>query len=398
MGIGAAFQKKRELLMSRSEDVFDVVIIGGGIIGLQTAYELTHRGLKAALLDRKKIGREASWAGAGILSPGATGPLESLRGSERLRAASFRRFPQLAERILEETGIDVGFRRTGGIEIARDSDATAKLAACREIRQGLGINVMDASGEFLADLEPGLSWVSEADWMADFCQVRNPRLLAGLLEACRQRGVTILEDQAGWSLEKLGDRGAAVVLCPRRRLVCGQVVVAAGAWSNNVLKGIEGIEIPIVPVQGQMVVFETRDREVRHIVCEGKRYLVPRDDGLVLVGATEENVGFQKQVTSEALSELRAFATGLFPRLAQCPVRYSWAGLRPASPLGHPILGRVGNLVNVWLAAGHFRQGIQQSSATAELLADWITGTPTFAREEEFSLTAPATVATAFDS
>lgn len=384
--------------MDRGDSTFDVIVIGAGVIGLSIAYELSLRGLSVGILDRSRVGREASWAGAGILPPGAMSPLASLSPSERLRAVSLCRYPDLSARILEESGIDIGFRRTGGLEVARTDRDVEELTARRTRRQRVGIDVEPASTSLLSDREPGLAPVNAADWLPGVCQVRNPWLLRGLLQSCRRRGVAVFEQASDWRAHRDRDRVLAIEIDGNVRLACGHLVVAAGSWSAQVFESLEGIELPIVPVQGQILVFQTSGSDVRHIIFEGKRYLVPREDGLVLVGSTEDQVAFDKQVTREAMAGLRDFAVELFPTLAVRPVRYAWAGLRPASRLGSPILGRMGQLRNAWLATGHFRQGIQQAPATAELLADWITQASSFAREEDFSLAPQTSAESVFDS
>jgi glycine oxidase len=175
--------------------------------------------------------------------------------------------------------------------------------------------------------------------------------------------------------------------------------MSAGAWSAEILEGLPGPALPLRPIRGQIEVFQTDGSTVRHIFFAGKSYVVPREDGLVLIGATEEDAGFDKSVTADGLASLHQFAINLIPRLADAPVIHSWAGLRPASAVGHPILGPWAGLDRLWIATGHFRHGLQQSPGTAQLIADWIVGSDTFARPEDFSLEAhPAQFVSAFHS
>jgi glycine oxidase len=214
-------------------------------------------------------------------------------------------------------------------------------------------------------------------------------MLSGLVERCKQLGVVILEHCPVVDFLDDKNRIHAVRTSVGEEIGAAHTVVTAGAWSGELLKRF-GESLPIYPVQGQIIVFETPGDDVRHIILEGKRYLVPRDDGLVLVGATEEENGFVKQVTEEALHGLRAFACDLFPALIHRPIRYAWAGLRPGNKLGHPIIGPLAPFNNLWLATGHFRHGLQQAPGTARLIADWITGKTSFAEPADFAISTPA--------
>lgn len=366
-------------------ETVDLVVVGGGVVGLAVAYEALRSGLQAALVDRRFVGRESSWAGAGIIPPGSQLPLSELPAYERLRAVSFRRFESLAEEILEAVGVDVEFRRTGGVEVARSEEAAGLLAANARARRAHGIRVEEVGAPGLRDLAPGISDATSAIWMPDMRQVRNPRLLAGLASACRQAGARIVEGDGVQRVDRAGGRIEAVCTTSGARIGCRHVVLAAGAWSGNLLASWAGESLPVRPVQGQILAFDAPAGEVATIVLEGKRYLVPRSDGLVLVGATEEDVGFDKHSTPEAVAELRAFATGLFPSLASRPVRYAWAGLRPGSPFGSPLVGRIPPFENLWVATGHFRHGLQLSLGTARLIVDWLAGRESFVAREEFA-------------
>lgn len=334
---------------SKLPDSYDVACVGGGVIGLMTAYELANAGLKVAVIDRGPVGREASWAGAGIISPANMSVAQT--PYDRLRAYSYDRFPSLAAAIREMAGIDIGYRQTGAIEL-------------------------DSSG----DIHHGLT-------IPEFCQVRNPWLLRGLVEVCRILGVHFIENVGVTAIDVANGKVNQLQLVTGQRIAAQHVVVAAGAWSAALFEPL-GRTLPIKPIRGQIVALQSDGKIVRHIILDGKRYLVPRDDGLVLVGSTEEDVGFQKQTTDDAIAELMDFAYGLFPDLRTAKVVASWAGLRPGCALGTPVIEPVPKMRNLWLAAGHFREGIQLAPGTARLLTDWILGRPTFAAENDFSLEA----------
>lgn len=370
----------------RENEAFDVVCVGAGAVGLLVAHDLADRGLKVALLDRGPAGREASWAGAGIIPPAFSDHAKTPYA--RLRAESYQRFADLAAEILNNTGIDIGYRRTGGIEIARTAEERKIQNDSKPARHALGVSVESLNQDQLRDLEPGLV-ATEAEWLPEMCQIRNPRFLMGLVVRCRQLGVTILEHAPVTDFVCRAEQIEAVQTKNGDLLHADHFIVTAGAWSGELLKRL-GKSVPIHPVQGQIIVYETSGNDVHHIVLEEKRYLVPRDDGLVLVGATEEDLGFAKQVTDDALENLRVFACDLFPSLAHRKVRHAWAGLRPGNKLGHPVIGPLPDRKNLWLATGHFRHGLQQSPGTARLIADWITNRHTFAESKDFAIDAPA--------
>jgi glycine oxidase len=290
----------------------------------------------------------------------------------------------LAEEIRDVAGVDVEFRRTGGVEVARSEEAAASLAAAARARRAHGVGVDEVDARGVCELAPGISGAISAIWMPDMRQVRNPRLLAGLAAACRRAGARIVEGDGAQRVDQTGGRVAAVWTTSGVRIPCRHVVLTAGAWSGNLFASWTGTNLPIRPVQGQILAFDAPG-EIATIVLEGKRYLVPRSDGLVLVGSTEEDVGFDKQTTPNAVAELRAFATGLSPSLARRPVRYAWAGLRPGSPFRSPVVGRVPAFENLWVATGHFRHGLQLALGTARLIVDWLAGGESFVAREEFA-------------
>lgn len=364
-------------------DSYDVVCVGGGVIGLLTACALARRGQSVAVVDKGVPGREASWAGAGILSPAP--PLDRAENDlERLCAYSFEQFPVLADELQHSVGIDIGFRRTGGILLAFSKDAEGSLFLERQTWSRTAIAHEPLDRPRLRELEPHLSEVSPAaSFLPDTCQVRNPRLLRALTAVAETLGIALLADRPAIGFDSCCQRVLGIQFVDGSVLECGAVCVTAGAWSGKLLEAL-GLVLPVFPVQGQIVAIETPGGIVRHIVEVGKRYLVPRDDGLVLVGSTEEDVGFEKHVTEAGIGGLRDFAYELFGELAALPIAATWAGLRPACRLERPIIGRIPAWKNAWLAAGHFRAGIQLSIGTARLLADLMTDSSSIAAPEFF--------------
>lgn len=360
----------------------DVVCIGGGIVGLATAYELALQNVRVTVLDKGPLGGVASWAGAGIISPP---PSESAcrTAFDKLRRYSYDRMAELAEQLLDETGIDAGYRKSGALELARDLQTEAELVECSMIWRRQGVEHQPLSKDEISEKEPHLDKsVMSAFYLPQACQVRNPRMLKALQQACSQRNVQLLPRHPVRSILLDQPGNVQLELMDGSRMEARHVVVTAGAWSSRLLAGV-GFET--FPVKGQIVTFQTQPDAIRSIVHLGKRYLVPRSDGLVLVGATEEPGLFDVEVTAEAAGDLRDFALNLFPVLKNCPSGPMWAGLRPAARPAGPVIGPLPADERVWIATGHFRQGLQFSPGTARLVADGILGRSSFASVSEFA-------------
>jgi glycine oxidase len=342
----------------------DVLIIGGGVIGLTIAFESAKRGLKILVLEQGQFGREASWAGAGIIPPGGGTVADSL---DQLSAATSRMWPDLSAELRESTGIDNGYRRCGGISFAATpgGDVAADIAAWRAC--GVEVEPLDAQAVYSREPEIAPEWAVAAYRLPGMAQVRNPRHLKALIAACHERGVGLRAGQPVTDIERTGSKVTGV-RTPTERFTARQYVVAGGAWSRQILAAA-GHELDVEPVRGQIVLLSMLPLPFRHILECGPRYVVPRPDGRILVGSTEEWVGFDKGNTAEAVRELLEFAVGLVPALGAAQYEQAWSGLRPYARRGRPYIGRVPGCDNLFVAAGHFRGGLTLSPITARLMA-----------------------------
>lgn len=349
----------------------DVVIVGGGVIGLSLAWELTGQGRTVTVLDRQQTGREASWAGAGILPPGN---LSGVRQPfDRLRALSVPLWDEWSAELQSQTGIDNGYRRCGGLTVSLAEESSAQYFE-EWSSEGVELEMLD--GEGLRNYEPALSpQISEGFRLPGLGQVRNPWHLKALTAVCEQQGVNILREQPVEEIHQRDDR-VTEVKTPAGRVAADQFCFTSGAWTANLLNSV-GCRLPIVPVRGQIVLYHTARPLISHVVEVGKRYLVPREDGRLLVGSTEENAGFEKKTTQQGVAGLIQFAEDLLPALKTATVENSWAGLRPRSLSGTPFIGAVPGFENVFVAAGHFRAGLQTSPATAIVTRQLICGQET---------------------
>jgi glycine oxidase len=352
-------------------EAHQIVIVGGGVIGLSIAYALAREGVVPTVLDRQELGREASWAGAGLIPPDAE--RAPAHPTIALRAWSARLYPQWTAGLHDETGIDSGYRRTGGVDVAwTDLEATAlRSTAGRWLAEGVTFERL-APRDY-ARVEPALDPGLEAVYfLPDRAQVRNPRLLRALMAAVTRRGGRLRPWHGAQGFE-VRDGRVTGVHTAAGTLPCGLVVMAGGAWSGQLLEPI-GVHAPTPPIKGQIVLLRA-DRPLIHRIVEyGKNYIVPRDDGLILVGATEEHAGFDTQPTARAARDLLSCARRLCPSLSQAQVEATWAGLRPGSFDTRPYIGVAPGLANLIVATGHGRAGLQLAPATAEIVTDLVLG------------------------
>lgn len=356
----------------------DVLIVGGGVIGLSVAWELALEGLTVSIVDQSQPGQEASWAGAGMLPPGNAERASS--GEPSLRALSHALWPDWTTRLNELTGIDNGFRRSGGLQLSAGSDSHRQWQAWEDE----GVAASQLSRVELLQLEERIGASFDgACHLPAMRQVRNPRHLKALIAACLLAGVEFINGTpvTGWDVEL---ERVVAARTPTGNLVAGQFVIASGAWSKTLLDAC-GCPVPIEPVRGQIALLKTQPGLFRHILEVGRRYLVPRPDGRVVVGSTEEYVGFTKSNTAQGIQGLLEFATQVVPDLAGAELERFWSGFRPGIRDALPVIGQIPRTENLFVAAGHFRSGLQNSPGTGRLLSQIMLGRETSIDSEPFS-------------
>ena len=368
--------------------MFDCVIVGGGAIGLSIADQLSLRGRKVAVVDHRPTKRQTSWAAPGILPPASFDLAHD--DFMRLCGLSWRLHAELADRFATDVGQKIGFRRCGGLHLARTAGEAASLAAVTRQWREDGVTVEQIQRGELARRFPALSAAVAAEeiryacWAAGEAQVRTPRYLKALRTVCDRQGVHFIEQRRVTGIAAEGGQARSVETTDGP-VVGTQVCVAAGAWSEELLRTV-GWSIETKPWRGQVVLLEIQQPGFDFVVNEGPNYLVPRDDGLVLVGSSVEEVGFDDSNTPEVIQNLVDYASRLMPRLEKARQTHAWAGLRPGSPDGFPYLGRLPHLQNLFVAAGHYRSGIYLSPATGRVMSQLMCDEPPEVRLDSFRL------------
>ncbi len=357
----------------------DFLIIGGGVIGMMMARELAQSGAEITLVDRKACAQESSWAGGGIVSP--LYPWRYPEPVTQLATWSQSSYVHLAQELLEETGYDPELRQKGMLMVDVEDQAAA-LAWAEKYHRPL--RKVDSS--FLYDKEPELvKGLEEGLWMPEVCSIRNPRLGRSLRKSLELNPrITLLEhcDVTGFVT---ADNKIIGVDTPEGQVCGSQMVIAAGAWSGELLK-LLGLELPVEPVHGQMMLFKAEPGLVNRVVLKDGRYVIPRNDGRVLVGSTLERIGFEKRTTEEAARSLYETAIDIIPALQNYKVEHHWSGLRPGSPEGIPFIGAVPGYDNLYVNAGQFRNGLVLAPASTRLLADILLGRGTIIPAEPYQM------------
>jgi glycine oxidase len=353
--------------------VRDVLIIGGGAIGLGIAWRLAKRGAGVTVIDRGPMAGEASSNAAGMLVPlaEAHGPgafLDLCLESSRLYAA-------FAEALLTQSGVDIELGRAGTLHVAVGKEGADALARSFAWLRTLPFNVEWLGAAGVRSREPNLNPdVSAGVFVPSEGWVTPPKLAEALSRAAANAGVRLLPDHQLLSVEWQGSRVTAV-RAGGERLAADRFVVAAGPWSREVGQQF-GLTIPVFPVRGQLIALNGESAPFRHVLFGRGVYLVRWLSGNVIVGSTMDYAGFVKEVTAEGMAGLLNAAIELVPGLAGCAVRRAWACLRPGTPDELPILGPAPGLDNVFIATGHFRNGVLLTPITADLMADVIQGKP----------------------
>ena len=358
------------------------VVVGGGLLGLLSARALSKEGAKVTVIEQGDFGQESSWAGGGILSP--LYPWNYSNAVNDLASWSQRHYPELVQQLIQEGGIDPEWTQSGMLVLDQDHAQTEKA---KSWAKQYNMNSIECDRRTFSEQEPFISGEHTGLLFPEIAQVRNPRLVKSVLESCKHYGVNLIANSP--VTELIHSEGQIRgVRSNEMQLEADVVVICAGAWSAKVMAMLEQ-NIQIRPIRGQMIMYRMPAEilgQIKRITLLDDHYIIPRRDGRVLVGSTQEETEFDKSTTESARALLSEFAETLYPCLKKADIERHWAGLRPGSPDGIPYICSVPNYQGLFLNAGHFRNGVVLAPASVQLLIDLISKRPLTCNPEPYQL------------
>ncbi|HEX7926384.1 MAG TPA: glycine oxidase ThiO [bacterium] len=346
----------------------DTLIIGGGIVGLGIGWKLAQRGESVTILERGAAGREASWAAAGLLAPATEVHYQEDRNL-KLGLESMRLYPDFVAEVEAYTGRRVDYRTEGAISVASTVDDAADLQALFEYQLELGLPVRKMSGEAAREMEPSLSpYITSAVFCPMDHHIDNRLLVDALKGAYLKAGGTLLEHT---EVQRVSIDGGAYrgVEAGGQHFTSRRLLIAAGSWSGLLAGLPESIRPPVRPVKGQLFsVKSPRPAFLTHFIRSPRLYIAPKSDGRIVMGATVEEMGFNRDLTAGALYTLLKEAWDHLPGVYELPILETWCGFRPGSRDNSPLLGESA-VPGVFFATGHYRNGILFTPVTVNLMS-----------------------------
>jgi glycine oxidase len=354
----------------------NTIIIGGGIIGLATGWQLAKKGIKVEILERNTAGRSASWAAAGMLAPQAEMGFEDIELFYLCRK-SLDMYPRFVEELYNDSGIKVELEKTGCILPGFDRDDAERLRRLYDFREKIGMPVVWLTGSEAREIEPFLSpRCTGAIWIDDDAQINNRLMLEALKKAFVKCGGKLYEDH---EVEKINISGGKVtgLKVHDKDITSENIIIAGGAWSKQIPGIPENLLPPVRPVKGQIINLRLNDScRVTKVVRAPDVYLLPKSDGRLILGASVEEMGFDTNPTAGEIFRLLERGWEAVPSIYDLPIESIDVGLRPGSRDHMPIIGN-SEVEGLFFATGHYRNGILLTPITAFELSDWIaTGNP----------------------
>ncbi|GHO59255.1 glycine oxidase ThiO [Ktedonobacter robiniae] len=359
----------------------DVLIIGGGIIGCSITYFLRKQGVEVSVLEKERLGAQASGAAVGLLAP--IRPLAQLDAYKALLLAGMKRFPVILPELEAVTGINVAYEQTGTLRLLPREKVSPTQTWVREWQQA-GFDIQLLSQEELYTYEPRiLPGVEGAVSIKDEAQVSPSQLVQVFAQAARILGAHLYEHTEVVALQRSDSTCCATGVRTAKNdiISCDTLIIAAGAWSKDIGSWLD-IPLPVHPIRGELIAVQQLSPPLQPIlfdegIFDEDVYLAPKPNGTIIIGSTKAHVGFDTSVSSGGILRLLTVATQLLPALTTSSVDRIWAGLRPKTPHSRPIIGRVPHWKNVIVASGHGGFGITLSILTGEVIAELITTTNT---------------------
>ena len=351
-----------------------VIIVGGGIIGLGIGWQLAKAGCAVSIYERDQAGRAASWAAAGMLAPHAEVHFEE-RALLRLGVQSCRMYPEWVIELEADSQMSVGYRAEGTLIVGVDRDDARELEHLYESQQLLDLKVEWITGTEAREMEPLLSpKITAAIWSRDDHQVDNRAMVEALIRAYQRAGGILYENTPVEKIEVVNGKAEGIWVTGNLE-EADVIVLAAGCWSSDIDGLPKAVQPPVRPVKGQMLALQMEEGIVLQKVIRAPRakyptdvYLVPKDDGRLVIGATNEEMEFDTRLTAGGLFELLRGTWEAVPGIYDLPVIETWTGLRPGSRDNAPILGET-SVENLIMATGHYRNGILLTPVTAHEIA-----------------------------
>ncbi len=348
------------------------LVIGGGVIGSAVAWRLAAEGVDVTVLERGRLGQEASWAAAGMIAPQAEadspGPFFELC----LRARDA--FEAILSRLIHESAIDPEYDAAGVLYVALDENERIELESRARWQRKAGVMVEELGRDEAVKLEPALSpEVTYALYMPTNRRADNRKLTQAFAIAAAKVGARFFEGAQADAIMTGNGSASGVMMHDGTVREADVIVNAAGSWATEI-RGLEQDGVYVRPVRGQIMCFETRPQALKSAIFSRRGYLVPRRDGRLIAGSTMEDAGYDKSVTLAGMERIVRGASDMVPSLGSMAFREAWAGFRPATDDLLPVIGASPSAPNVFYAAGHFRSGILLSALTGELVADLVKG------------------------
>jgi glycine oxidase len=345
----------------------DIIVIGAGIVGCAIAYELARRGASVEVVDERMAGMGATQASAGILAPYIEAHEESPLFDLTVRSLNL--FDEFIERVSSESGLGIQYRRTGTLAVVTDPADMITLRATADVLARRGVSAELLDGAAVRIEEPHLTADAAGGLLISahgFVAVND--LTRAVAAAARHHGAQLVEQSRVRRISCVGDD--IVVETDRGSLGGDAVVLAAGSWSGGIEIDRVAVGVPVRPVRGQLMYLGWNGSPLRRVLWSPRCYIVPWDDGTVLVGATTEEAGFDERVTVAGVRDLLEAACEIIPHAWTASFAGARAGLRPGTPDGLPVIGASRVLPKLMYATGHYRNGVLLSPLTAQLVAD----------------------------
>jgi glycine oxidase len=360
----------------------ECIIVGGGVIGLLTARQLFLDGVDVLLLEKGALGGESSWAGGGIISP-----LYPWRYSDAVNVLAQRSkndYPDLVEKLFEETGEDCELITSGLFTVVDENPCTQKMILDWAGKWSVDASYINSESE-IHEIENTVGdAVDKGIWMPDVMQIRNPKLVGALKASFDYLAIPYVEHcEVDDILTK--NNTAAAVKTKQQTYSAKKIIIASGAWSAQF--GVTKSSVNVIPVKGQMIMYQGAPDLVKRIILSEGHYIIPRKDGRILAGSTLEKIGFDKSISSSALDELHCAATQLVPLLNDLTIERQWAGLRPGTKKGIPYICQHDEIDGLYIHAGHFRNGIVLGLASARLMTDIVLGRKLWCDASPYTIT-----------